>query len=319
VVRTFWRFALKAAVTIVLLWLPLRHVALRAVLAEMSAVDVRAILISLLILCSSTLIAAIRWSVILRAIEMPRRVWSTYPMTLIGLFFSQALPAGLGGDAVRIWLGWRTGLTLRVVVSSIVGDRLTGLLTILLIVTAQLPRVRGLFPSPAFFASLCVALTAGYIAFVLVMVLDKLPGSWRSLRVISEIAALSSNIRHVLLSRAGIPVLACSIAIQCCNIGAVFALTRGLHLPVALSNVALVVPLATVLQTLPISIAGWGIRESFFVLAFGIVGIAASQALAVSVLLGLLTIVSSLPGGVLWLALDLGAPNEVSASHQREQ
>jgi glycosyltransferase 2 family protein len=314
---------LKAAVTIVLLWLPLRHVSLHAVLGEISTVDVRATIVTLLVLCSSTLIAAIRWSVILQALRMPRRVRVTYPMTLIGLFFSQALPAGLGGDAVRIWLGWRTGLTLRVVVSSILGDRLTGLLTILLIVSAQLTLVRALFPNPAFFASLCVALTVGYTALVVVMVLDKLPARWRGLRVVSELAALSSNIRHVLLSRAGIPVLGWSIAIQCCNIAAVFSLTRGLHLPVTLGSVFLVVPLATVLQTLPISIAGWGIRESFFVLAFGIVGIAAPQALAVSVLLGLLTILSSLPGGVLWIALDIGKPerlrDEVSASRQPEE
>lgn len=322
-VRKFSRVALKMAVTIVLLWLPLRHVTLHAVLGEMSTIDVRALVVTLFILCSSTLIAAVRWSVILRALGMPRRVLRTYPMTLIGLFFSQALPAGLGGDAVRVWLGWRTGLTLRVAVSSILGDRLTGLLTIQLIVSAQLTRVHGFFPNSAFFASLCVALAVGYAAIVIVMVLDKLPGRWQGVPIVSELAGLSSNIRHVLLSRAGIVVLVASIAIQCCNVAAVFSLTRGLHLPVTLRSMLLVVPLATVLQTLPISIAGWGVRESFFVLAFGIVGIAAPQALAVSVLLGLLTILSSLPGGALWLALDIGAPkrlsDEVSASRQPEE
>ncbi|HTV28367.1 MAG TPA: lysylphosphatidylglycerol synthase domain-containing protein, partial [Xanthobacteraceae bacterium] len=63
----------------------------------------------------------------------------------------------------------------------------------------------------------------------------------------------------------------------------------------------LIVPLSNLVQTLPISIAGWGIREGFLSAAFGLVGVWPEKALTLSVLYGLLTLIGSLPGGVIWL------------------
>ena len=63
----------------------------------------------------------------------------------------------------------------------------------------------------------------------------------------------------------------------------------------------IVVPLANLVQVLPISVGGWGLRESFYVLALAKLGVPGSDALALSVLYGLLTMICSLPGGIVWL------------------
>jgi uncharacterized membrane protein YbhN (UPF0104 family) len=52
----------------------------------------------------------------------------------------------------------------------------------------------------------------------------------------------------------------------------------------------------------PISFAGWGVREGAMIVGLGLAGIAAADALAVSVAFGLLQVVLGVPGGVLWLA-----------------
>ena len=56
--------------------------------------------------------------------------------------------------------------------------------------------------------------------------------------------------------------------------------------------------------TLPISIAGWGVREGVMVAAFAFVGVLEGDAFVVSVLFGLLHIIFSIPGGWLWLIGD---------------
>jgi glycosyltransferase 2 family protein len=56
------------------------------------------------------------------------------------------------------------------------------------------------------------------------------------------------------------------------------------------------------IQLLPVSLAGWGVREVVLVVALASFGIPAEAALATSVLLGLCLVIVGLPGGLIWLA-----------------
>ena len=53
---------------------------------------------------------------------------------------------------------------------------------------------------------------------------------------------------------------------------------------------------------MPISIAGWGVRESAMVLAFAYAGLPESDGLLVSVLYGAALFAMGAIGGVVWLA-----------------
>ena len=53
---------------------------------------------------------------------------------------------------------------------------------------------------------------------------------------------------------------------------------------------------------MPISIAGWGVRESAMVLAFGYAGLAEGDGLIVSILFGVATLTVGALGGVVWVA-----------------
>ncbi len=59
-------------------------------------------------------------------------------------------------------------------------------------------------------------------------------------------------------------------------------------------------PLVVLLTMLPISIAGWSVREAAMVAAFAYVGVDAPGALALSVAFGLVQVAIGLPGGLLW-------------------
>jgi glycosyltransferase 2 family protein len=312
--KSAWgRLLAKLAVSAVLLWLPLHHIPLGTVLAQIMAMNWADVIGALIALSASTAVAAIRWSVILRTLGTPRSPRITYPLSLIGLFFGQALPAGLGGDAVRAWLACRTGIPASVAISSVLADRLTGLFAILLIVTFELPALHVVFSGTAVFNGLLGMLLASYAAYAVVMSLDRLPQSLHRFRVVRGFARVSADLRQTLLTpRAAIPVLACGIVVQIGNVLAIIFLTGNFHLTGMLLAATLIVPLSNILQSLPISIAGWGIRESFFVSAYGVFGVGAPQAVAVSVVFGLLIVVSSLPGGILWLIQGGGSPQAIA-------
>ena len=70
------------------------------------------------------------------------------------------------------------------------------------------------------------------------------------------------------------------------------------------TGVVIVMPLVTLIMVIPISIAGWGIREGAMVVGLGYLGVIPESALALSVLYGLLLLTIALPGGLIWLVRD---------------
>jgi glycosyltransferase 2 family protein len=76
----------------------------------------------------------------------------------------------------------------------------------------------------------------------------------------------------------------------------VAARVAGLSAPAV--QLAPLMVLALVVMGLPVNIGGWGPREGFLAVAFGVAGLGAAQGVTASVVYGVLTLVSSLPGAV---------------------
>jgi len=83
----------------------------------------------------------------------------------------------------------------------------------------------------------------------------------------------------------------------------------GLDINVEWSGFLLIIPLVTLMMVVPISIAGWGVREGVMVVGFGYLGVAPEAALALSILYGLLMLVVALPGGIVWALKRNHTPN----------
>lgn len=73
----------------------------------------------------------------------------------------------------------------------------------------------------------------------------------------------------------------------------------GIETPAGL--LALTAPPILVAMLIPVSVAGWGLREGAAAALWGLVGLSAADGVAVSVAYGLLVLVSSLPGAVFLL------------------
>ena len=61
------------------------------------------------------------------------------------------------------------------------------------------------------------------------------------------------------------------------------------------------IPPVVLVSTIPISIAGWGVREAAMITLLALVGVAEADAFVLSVLFGLLTFGLGLPGGIVWI------------------
>jgi glycosyltransferase 2 family protein len=92
-----------------------------------------------------------------------------------------------------------------------------------------------------------------------------------------------------------------SLAIQMITVIVAWAAAMAAHVLVELSQVLLLIPPVILIATIPVSIAGWGVRESAMVLAFSYAGLAESDGLIISILLGATTFAVGAIGGIIWM------------------
>jgi hypothetical protein len=122
---------------------------------------------------------------------------------------------------------------------------------------------------------------------------------------------------HVYRERVGAVwvAFAGSVALQALVIVYYFLVARSLRIDLPLSAAFLMVPLCILVQTVPISFNGWGVRESVFILYFGQIGLDRDSALAFSLVGASLVVLLSLSGAVVWTSR--GRP-EVAAADDLE-
>jgi len=110
------------------------------------------------------------------------------------------------------------------------------------------------------------------------------------------------------LCRSGRPalrVIACSIAIHVLTVTAAWCCVKAVAAPVSFAQVLYLIPPVLLVATVPISIAGWGIRESSMIVAFAYAGLAQSDGLTLSILFGAVSFVLGIAGGIVWIASGL--------------
>ncbi|MBI3507447.1 MAG: flippase-like domain-containing protein [Proteobacteria bacterium] len=292
-------FFLKVAVSLGLIaWLAAR-IDLAPLAARFAAADPAWIAAALAVFASQLVVAALRWSRIQDAMGAPLGDRVSLELALIGQFFSQTLPSAIGGDAVRAALAAKRGMPAARAASGVLVDRGTALVVLVVLVGICLPLTARLVPDPAFIGLLAalVAATAAGVGFVFAverLVLGRLaPG-----RVVGFVRALAADLRAALV-RPGIVALA--VVVHLGVIATVALLARALSVDAGFASCLVLVPPIVLLTMLPVSLAGWGIRESAAVAGFALVGVPAADALALSVAFGLVQIAAGLPGLVLWL------------------
>jgi glycosyltransferase 2 family protein len=100
-----------------------------------------------------------------------------------------------------------------------------------------------------------------------------------------------------------VPALCLAVISAACVGLAAYAIAQSLGISVGLIPMLAVTSLMSLIVALPISVAGWGVRELSLVALLGIFGVDREAALVLSVEIGLISTLLCLPGGVIWLTL----------------
>lgn len=307
------RIFVKLAISAVLIWLVTRNFDGDALWRSAVSADLRYLFAAAALLAVLMLIQAWRWTFVIRAIESSMPLGSAFKHVLIGNFFNQTLPSSIGGDAVRIWRVYKEGHTLSAAFNSVVLDRLSALAALCLMAAVGQPAIFDLIgDNPARWAVPVILVGAGF-AYICLMSFDRLPEAVFQWDATRGIARLSQDARRVFLRlQSLIPIVVISVFIHASVAYTVYLIALATGIGVTLLHCLILVPLVILVSMIPISIAGWGVREGAMVTAFGFVGVAAEDAFVLSVLFGFTVMIVGIPGGILWF---LSGRKAVEAVH----
>jgi glycosyltransferase 2 family protein len=311
--------ALKIAVSLGLIAYLLSLVDLRTLWALISRANPWLLLVALILYLLAITLGCVKWKLLLAPLGIAASFADLLVYTFVGLFFGNVLPSNVGGDVVRAYdLATASRRTEEAAISVLV-DRLTGLV--------------AFFAAAIVMAGITLALLGGslemeeVILWVILVFGGLLLGvgllfsrrltrrgaflfDLPVLRAFKPTAVKAFGALQVYRHSLGVLVRALAISLVVMAISSLvqFAISEAMGLGIPAVYFFLFNPLIAFVLVVPISVNGIGLKEAAFVFFLGLVNVPQSAALSVSLVFHGIIVVSSLPGGVLWLRRRALAP-----------
>ncbi len=292
---------IKIAVSSILLFILISKTGTERLLQTVKGISLISFLSSALLYAFSIFISSIRWNLLLLNGIGLKRLFSLY---MVGSFFNNLMPGIIGGDAVKAYyLGKELkhessnfsmpGLS--IAVASVFMDRYIGFVSLLIIAIIAYPfgakLIRGSYIE-WILPVIIVAFVAGS-AILFVFRLGKrlrfMSGFYEYLRYYKESKGII--LRGILLS----------LLIQTIIICSAYIISRGLGIGVPFRFLFIIIPIISVISSIPVSISGIGVREASFVLFLAPLGVNPAQAITISLAWFLSFAMGSLPGLIFYL------------------
>jgi glycosyltransferase 2 family protein len=312
----------RVLVSVGLLVAVLRHMGVDNTIDALRGTSPWWVLVVLALMLLEGLHGTYKWLILLRHTDHDVRFWPLFRITYISGFVGMFLPGAVGIELVRMYGLAKQTSDLAMSFTSILMDRILGLtglsLTILigvfLVAGGSVPGLefwadgapldgQESIPGIEYWAGgVLLLIIAGWIAImnpcfrrftdwmlsapILAFVRDKQNKIYASLDTYRSRPGLLAWAMLQSLLYNGIRIAVCYTA----------GLAVGVEAPVAAYIVA--VPVVIFVMLIPISVAGWGVRELMFVSLLTAYGADGDKVAAMSILVGLLGTVSILPGAL---------------------
>jgi glycosyltransferase 2 family protein len=293
----------KAAITVSLIVVICTKIDFSGLAQRLDAGGTVYFVLGTLLLALTVFFVAARWWLLLRRLDV-ETISPGYAVaaTYISVFVGQVLPGAVGADVVRGWLCYNRGVALRPTVMSLVTDRMLAILGVAVVAgLAWLWHFETfdyrLGRQIAVLGALVVAVVAAAL-WLLPAMTNSLARRWGRLRPVHELVTI---FRFTALSRAGIAGLALSCVTMAMTVNAAILYARGFGIVLLPVAAYVAVPVAILSSALPISIAGWGVREASLSYCLILFGMAPEDAALIGLSLGIGIVLASLPGGIVML------------------
>ncbi len=291
-------FVARAGAGLTIVTLLLWHYDARPVLHQLGRERLAFLLAVVAIYVAGQVMSAWRWNLLGAMLKIPAPFIDYLAYGFIGMFTNVFVPGLIGGDALRaVYLG-RRHQRLGDAIASVAADRIVGLVGLFWMAAAIAALSAGL-PRSVTLPTIAVGAVAlaGFAALPLIGQL--------AARLPARIASVAATIEPYLSRPLRLmPEIGLSVALQLLLAVCQWILARGLGLSAPLALFLLCVPIANVFASLPVTLNGLGVRETAYLMLFGMAGMAKADAIALGLLWFAATALGNLTGVVAFVLTE---------------
>ncbi len=288
----------KLAAMAVLLWLVWRIAGGTEIFHSMAGVEPLWLVLGLAVTAPQTLLSSIRWRLVVSRLGGRLAFGRAAAEYYIAIFLNQVLPGGVAGDVTRIA---RHGGAMRraeegrgygFAAQAVVYERTAG----------QIAMTALSIPGLALWRVEAAWIAAGVLLALLTILLLTPPAG--------AVGRFIAGFKGAVLAP---PVLVRQTVLSASIAGSYVLVywlcARSLGVDLTAETALMILPPALLAMAVPLTPAGWGLREAASVGLWLAAGLPASDAAAVSILYGLVNLAGALPGVVLLTAGRRGRRN----------
>jgi uncharacterized protein (TIRG00374 family) len=316
----FLNLAFKLAFTVGAFWLALHGVDFIHLTAIIKTQALSGLLVAAGLIVIQIMLGGLRWRMIVNALletsASKLSMVEAIKLYYISAFFNCCLPGTVGGDVVRVWLAKANHVPLPTSINSVIMDRIIALIALgvlVVIVSSRLGDAAGVDVGiwPLIFLGM------GVCGIWFVIRIGAWIASYQHIRPVRWALHFIHSLQLMLVHRRQSFIsLLIAITAHSCFCLCAFVLANSLGAALTLLDALTFVPLVMFAITVPVSIGGWGIREVSMVGMLSLAGVPQEAALMISIEIGIMSIVATVPAALLWAVRRRAAMVDITHSGQ---
>jgi hypothetical protein len=240
----------------------------------------------------SFLLCSVRWWLLLKVQSIDVTLGAAVRLTFIGLYFNNFLLGSFGGDIVRAFYIMKSQPHKRIDAGlSIVADRFLGMFVLLCIVAVIVPWKYEFLLQRAETSTIIDVMIALLLGALLAIAAIAVMGRRREIPALARLAAIvrrwesavtvfRSLLSHHAAGEATMGAFLTSIFVTVGTAMAGLCIARAIDLDINFTQMLVILAFVICMMSLPISVAGHGIREAAFIVMFLAFGIRTGNATA---------------------------------------
>jgi uncharacterized protein (TIRG00374 family) len=337
--NTWLKFGLRLGCTMLLFFILFnsmaKSISLSSLVTVLGTMDSGMLLIGIIIGLFCVIISSYQWQCLLGGEHIHIDLRKLINLYLVGIAFNHLLPTSMGGDIVKAYYVGKEGQNVPGSASAVIMSRVTGFLGMMIVAIPAIIVWHTIFiPSLiALFILLCLAISITLAGtFSLITAFPKLAGKWAKRGPIGKILLIPLlaslfKIGKTIRTSCTRPRFICKAIL----FGTIFHLSAALNyycyakmldIPVSINFYMVAIPLTSLVSFLPISLNGYGLRESALVAIFATTHVSASMVLLTALLIDTQALLFGAIGGLIYITMgqhhkaSQNAPTPLTAQTQ---
>ncbi len=296
--------ALKIALTLGLVAYIVTTAGFSALWQSLSAIHPAWVALAGALWLAQMLLSALRWYIVIHDQGIALPFWRCCAFYYSGYLIGLVMPATVGMDAARTKLLMSGDISLAQAARTVVKDRLLATSSVVAVAVASLPVLYSLISNTVALTGLTIVIT-GLVGTVIAALFGE--RVWALIPWAGKHLALVSTETRALLKhgKMAIPVILLGIVIQLLVIVQFWCLGQAVDFKAPWYTYFALVPAISILTMLPVTINGWGMRETALYKGMALMGIVSPLAVTVSIAYGLLSTAMGLGAAPILIRLFL--------------